>query len=69
MSGEAEAIKIAGEVLPDLVEFAVELFKLGFSNEEVKEIVKRDIQSRRAIYETMKAEDREALKRKHGLTG
>jgi hypothetical protein len=60
------AIEVGSKLLPAVIGLVQGLIAAGHSPEEATAIVRRDIESRRAEYERMKAEDVAALNRKHG---
>lgn len=70
--GIAEGIQLAqlaAQVLPDLIGTIAGLISNGHSPADALKIVRRDIKSRRAEYERMKAEDHAALRAKHHVDG
>jgi len=60
------AWQTAVELIPDVVKLVGSLVDAGMSFAEAKEVARRDIQSRVALYERQKAEDDAALEAKHG---
>jgi hypothetical protein len=63
----AQAFELGSRLVPPLVQAIEALIALGHSREEATEIVIRDITSRADEYRRMKAEDRAALAKKHGV--
>lgn len=66
--GTAEAIELAklgAELLPDVIGLIAGLVQSGHDPKDAVGIAKRDIKSRKAEYERMKAEDHAALLAKH----
>jgi hypothetical protein len=61
------AVKAGVELLPSVIGAIESLVALGHPRDEAAEIVKKDIESRAAEYARMRAEDRAALARKHGV--
>lgn len=64
MSEALQIMDAVGKVLPSVVGWIGSLIKAGMSAGEAGEVVKRDIESRAAEYERMKAEDVAALRAK-----
>lgn len=58
------AARVGGSVLPELLGWIADLIKGGHSESEAKEIVRENIQSRRAQYDRERKEDMELLKKK-----
>lgn len=59
-------VRVAAELFPDLVDLIGALVRAGKSPEEARDIVRKDIQSRKAQYDHEKSEDEAALEDKHG---
>jgi hypothetical protein len=64
MSGKSAlktAIRVGSAILPDIVSWVGDLIEAGMSPDEAEEVVKRDIESRRAVYQRERDADLAAL--------
>ena len=58
------AVRVGAQVLPAVVEWIGDLLRGGASEGEAAEMVRRDIQSRRAAYQAARDADMDALDEK-----